>query len=793
MDEAMLRATAFRQAGLLDDAKRVYRSILAVDQSHRGARRGLGLLLLAAGRAREALPLLKEGLDAGAADTEALIGYSIALASTGDGALARSVVARARLDGGDSPALDEALAEVERVTAARAAESGDGSRTASSAEPPPAALASLIELFKAGRHSELESRALGMAAQYARSAKVLHLLGASRLTRDLNAEAIEVLRQAVRLAPDDPEIGNLLGVALFRLGRHDEARSCFEASLEVDGGSYETLVNAAANATTAGDAEDGLRLATQALEIRPAGVEARFNLGNALLALGRSLEAAEAYRRAVALAPNVPDLYVNLGQALSRSGRNEDAAAALRHALALRPGYAPAHLNLGRALHDLGETAAAQRHFRAASDLDPKLAEAHSAYLFSLVHDEHISPRQSFEEHVRIGDLIEAPFRQLQRAHDNDRDPERDLRIGFVSGDLMDHPVANLIEPIWRAMKGGRCRIHAYSNRSSADAVARRLRELADAWVQVERMSDEALCERIRADRIDILVDLSGHSARHRLPAFARRPAPVQVSWIGYPGTTGMSSIDYRFSRGLRPDDRPEEFSREKVVAFRHRGGFQPAPDAPEVNRLPALSSGRVTFAGFSRPSKLGDGVLALWSRVLQAVPGSTLLVAGAGDAALQARLRAAFGAEGIGSERLDFRPRVPLAEYMALHHEVDIVLDTFPYSGGTTAYHALWMGVPLLTLAGRMMQQNQSARILGAMGLSDWIVDSPDAYVARACAAAGDLPSLDRLRAGLRERMQRHIEDAREASRPRLEEAFRTIWKRWCAGLAPASFTVNG
>ncbi len=661
------------------------------------------------------------------------------------------------------------------------------------AHPSPAELSSLVRLLQQGRHGEVEALAATLAARFPGAAQVPHVLGASRLLRQNDAGAHEALLRASRLAPGNAQILDLLGVSLFRLGRYEEARLAFEGSLARDPRSYETLVNASANALDAGDADGARGYAERAQALRPAGVEAVFAHANALAGAGQAAKAIELYRRAITLDPRSARLFLNLGCALISAGRRREAAQVLRRALELEPDQPLAHLNLGRALHDLGETAAAQRHFRAASDLDPKLAEAHSAYLFSLAHDEHVSPRQSFDEHVRIGDLVEAPFRQLQRAHDNDRDPERDLRIGFLSGDLMDHPVANLIEPIWRAMKGGRCRIHAYSNRSSADAVARRLRELADEWVEVERMSDEALCERIRADRIDILVDLSGHSARHRLTVFARKPAPVQVSWIGYPGTTGMAAIDYRFARGLRAEDRLDELTREKIVGFRHRGGFQPAPDAPEVNRLPALASGRVTFASFSRPSKLGDGVLALWSRVLQAVPGSTLLVAAAGDSALQERLSAAFGAQGIGPERLAFRPRLPLPEYLALHHEVDVVLDTFPYSGGTTGYHALWMGVPLLTLAGGTMRQNQSARILDAMGLSDWIVDSADAYVARARAAADDLPALDRLRSGLRERMQRHLEDTLEASRPQLEEAFRTIWKRWCAGLEPAAFTVDG
>jgi tetratricopeptide (TPR) repeat protein len=788
----MRQATAFRQAGSLEEAERVYRAILAVDELHRGARRGLGLLLLAAGRSREALPLLKEGLDAGPADTEALIGYSIALARTGEGSLARSVLAKARLDGDDSPDLADALDAVEKITAARAAADSEVHNASPSAEPPRAVLVSLIELFKAGRHAELESIASGLAAKYLGSAKVRHLLGASRLSRSLNAEAVDVLRQAVRLAPNDSEINNLLGVALFGLGRHDEARSCFEASLAADGGSYETLVNAAANATAAADAEGGLGLAARALEVRPAGVEAMFNLGNALLALGRSLEAVEAYRRAAALAPNVPDLHLNLGQALMGSGRYDEAAASVRQALALRPGYAPAHLNLGRALHELGDTRGAQHHFRAASDLDPALVEAHSAYLFALSHDPSISPQDAFREHVRIGDLMEAPHRAAWRTHDNDRDPERALRIGFVSGDLREHPVANLIEPIWRAMGTTFNRLCVYANGTWRDAVETRLKALAHEWLHVERMSDDELAERIRSDRIDILFDLSGHTARNRLLVFARKPAPVQITWIGYPGTTGLTAMDYRLVRG--PAARREALQalfREKLVQV-HARSFELPTESPPVNPLPALKRGWVTFGSFNRPSKLGEGVVALWSRVLRALPESRLLIAGVNEQGVKERLEADFVALGVAAHRLEFRSRAPMREYLVMHHAVDIALDTFPYTGGTTTLFALWMGVPVLTLAGESLQQNQTAMSLGALGLSDWVTRSEDDFVERALRAAADLPALERIRSGLRSTMEDKFQVSAERIGREFDAALRAMWRRWCSGQKPECLDVE-
>jgi predicted O-linked N-acetylglucosamine transferase (SPINDLY family) len=670
---------------------------------------------------------------------------------------------------------------------------GAAAPAAPAADPPPARLQALLQLLQQGRHDDVEPLAAELGELFPRSPQVLHLLGASRLVRQANDRALEALSRAAALAPRNPQVHSLLGVALFRLGRIHEARRAFDHSLALDPRDYETLVNAAAAALAEGDADLAGRLARQAVSIQPAGVAAVFALANAAAATGRHDEAVDLYRRAIALDPASADLLLNLGIVLARTRRRREAAEVLRQAVALQPRHALAHLNLGRVLHELGESAAAQSHFRAASDLAPTLAEAHSAYLFSLAHDETISPRRSYEEHLRIGDLIEAPFRALPVRHDNDRDPERVLRIGFVSGDLLDHPVANLIEPIWRAMKGGWCRVHAYSNRASDDPVAERLRALADDWVQVERMSDDALAGRIRADRIDILVDLSGHSARHRLPVFARKPAPVQMSWIGYPGTTGLSSVDYRLTRGSVGGESLAAQFREKLIHLRGARGFQQEAAAPDVNPLPALTRGTLAFASFNRPSKIGDAVIALWSRVMKALPGSTLLIAGTDDAGLEDRLRAAFGAHGVEASRLAFRRRRPLPQYLALHHEVDILLDTFPYAGGTTALHAIWMGVPTLALSGETMQQDQSAALLRMLGLSDWVADSAEAYVARAVEAAADLPGLQRLRAGLRERARHHLEGFPRQAGSELEAAFRGAWRRWCAGLPPESFTVGG
>jgi predicted O-linked N-acetylglucosamine transferase (SPINDLY family) len=662
---------------------------------------------------------------------------------------------------------------------------------APAAQPSSEALSTLFELFASGRHAELEPLLDDRLRTHPNSPPLLHLAAATYLMRGRAARAVQALQLALRISPGSATLLGLLGVALGRCEQHEQARAAFEASLAREADNYETLVNYAAGEVAAGDAARAETLAARALRVRPDGIEALFTLGNAQVGAGRVKEAVDTYRRAIALAPRRVDLYLNLGVALIRCGCHDDAVAALARAVALRPDYAAVHLNLGRALHELGESARARHHFRVASDLDQAMAEASSAYLFSLTHDATVAPERVFAEHLRIGELIEAPLRGRWPRHDNNRDLARPLRVGFVSADLREHPVANLIEPIWRAMRLLPHRILAYANGAWNDPVQARLRMLVDEWVQVDRLDDAALFERIRGDRIDILFDLSGHSAGHRLPVFARKPAPVQVTWIGYPGTTGLSAIDYRLVRvvGVQASQMQALF-RERLVQLQVRG-FEPPADSPPVGPLPAASRDYVTFASFNRPSKLAAPVIALWSRVLAAVPGSRMVVGAVSEEPLRRRLTEEFASHGVDAGRLSFRPRVGLREFLALHHEVDVALDSFPYSGGTTTMFALWMGVPVVTLVGPTMAQRQSASSIRWLGLDDWVAEDEEQFVRRAVAAAADLPALTALRSGLRGRLlQRHAESDEQTARE-MDAALRGMWQRWCDGRGPEGFAV--
>lgn len=486
-------------------------------------------------------------------------------------------------------------------------------------------------------------------------------------------------------------------------------------------------------------------------------------------------------------------VHYNLGSLFQEQGRYYEALAGYRQALDLQPDLVEAYCACGTVLKDIGRFAEAMDHYRMALTLNPQLAETHSHLLFTLSHDENARPEEVFAAHAAFGQRFEAPLQSVRGPSPNhSRDPDKRLNVGFVSGDLRCHAVTSFIEPVWHVLDRRQAWIIAYSNHHLEDDQTVRLKSLADAWTPVFDLSDAALAERIRADQIDILIDLSGHTSRDRLLTFAHKPAPVQASWLGYPNTTGLTMIDYYLTdRFWAPPGVLDHLFTERLVQLPCVFTFQPADEVPPINPLPALSQGYVIFASFHRPCKLGEGVIALWSRVLQAVPNAVLLIGAMNDPVLREHLAAMFQRHGVRAERLVFYPQLALADYLALHHQVDIVLDAFPFSSGAVAYHALWMGVPVLTLTGPTPPHRHCAAILQHVGLGDWVAASEEAYVDLARQWAADLPRLARLRAGLRHQIE-HSELRRPETVARgLEQALRQMWRHWCAGLPPESFAV--
>lgn len=607
-------------------------------------------------------------------------------------------------------------------------------------------------------------------------------------------EARAVLEHAVARDPSSREAHYGLGLTLHALGEPSKAKECLQRALGLDT-EFAECHDALGNVRIAlGEIESGVLSYRRAVQLSPSMASAWSNLGNALLELGRPAEAEAAQRRALELEPELAQAHCNLGNTFRDQGRYTEAVQAYERAAALAPTSAIAHASLGNALKDVGSLSAANTHLRRAFELDPEYHQAFSSYLFCLSHDHTVEPSALLAAHREFGIRYETPRMGARCVLRNDRNPERILRIGVVSADLRDHPVAYFFEPVLRELsKDASIELVAYSNHANDDAKTLELRAHFAQWHKVLGMSDGALCERIVADRIDVLVDLSGHTSGNRLLALAHRPAPIQLSWMGYPGTTGLESIDYYIADGhflpLAPFS--VQFT-EQLVHLPASAPFRPHPDSPDVSPLPALTNGFLTFGSFNRLAKVQPAVVALWCEVLRAIPGSRLLLGALPRDGQLDHLLQQFASGGIARPRIDLHPRGSMGDYLALHHHVDICLDTFPYTGGTTTTHALWMGVPTLTCAGATPASRQGAAFLGQVGLEEYVATSPSDFCQRAIRLASKPESIARTRAELRARC-----GAAAMLRPEwIAEGFlraaRVMFRRWCDGVPPAHIDVR-
>jgi protein O-GlcNAc transferase len=520
---------------------------------------------------------------------------------------------------------------------------------------------------------------------------------------------------------------------------------------------------------------------------------ALFQLGVLALHVNRCDVAEQRFNAVLRQLPGNANAWAGLASALQELRRSVDAERAARKAIELDGSNAQAHSALGRILLSRGRQSQAVASFARAVELEPRDPTLMTGLLYAMVQDEAVDPQQLASMHRRFGKKFGAGLSDRTRQHANLRDPDKRLRVGFVSGDFRHHAVAYYVEPLWRELDRACVEVFAYSNAHFEDATSQRLKTFVDQWRAVYPLNDAQLVELIKADGIDILIDLSGHTVGNRLLAFARKPAPVQASWIGYPESTGLTAMDYHVCNlHSTPPGAFDALYVEKLVRLQASGTFEPDPRSPEVNPLPALQRGFVTFGSLNRPSKFGASLVPTWSRVLLAVPGSRLLLGNVTDQGAEDELRQRFAEQGIAADRLSFVARQPIDAYLRLHHEIDVMLDTFPYTGGTTIKHALWMGVPAVTLAGHRRSERGGTANMMRVGLDDWSVTSTDAYVERAVRAANDLPGLATLRAGLRERIAHSpLCQSRNIARS-LEFALRTMWQRWCAGLPAEAFTVS-
>ncbi len=589
----------------------------------------------------------------------------------------------------------------------------------------------------------------------------LHLLGCLTHQTGNHTASIQYLQKAIALYPQAHASHYVLGSAYQALGRRGEAAVSYE----------------------------------KALRLKPDYIEALNNLG-VLHKESRNWEAAEQYfLKILQLRPDYADGRHNLGLLFFTRGNNEAAIVHSREALRLNPNHVEALVNLANALKNQGEMDDAIQHYRKVLSLAPNHPSAHSNLLFAMNYHPSIEPEEVYDEHRRWATKMTLTSEAPPPAFENDPNPERRLRIGYVSPDFRQHPVAFFIVDLLAKHNRDRFEIFCYSNVANPDAVTEKLKGLVGQWRNIHGVSDREVIRTICGDQIDILIDLAGHTADNRLSLFVEKPAPVQVTYLAYPNTTGLRSINYRITDAwCDPPGKTEHLNSEELIRLPHSFFcFHPPENAPEIGPLPSLKKGFVTFGSFNNIAKISTEVLELWAKIMDAAPNSRLLMQSGGlnDISVRRRIETFLADHGVSEERLEMLGPTPFVEHLALHHSVDIALDSFPWCGHTTTCNTLWMGVPVVTLSGKNCIGRMGTSILSNLDLQELIAETPHEYVEKVVSLTGDPDTMQRLRAELRERVKNSNLTNVQGFANGLEDAFRCVWRRWCDGRGAANPVV--
>jgi predicted O-linked N-acetylglucosamine transferase (SPINDLY family) len=635
-------------------------------------------------------------------------------------------------------------------------------------------------------------------------------------------ESIAASRKAISLLPKLAAAHSNLGNALRASGQLDQAIEAYRNAVAAQPDSAEAHSNLGNALRESGDLDGAVAACQRAIGLNRNLLEAHLNLGNALRDKRQYNAAIAAHRKALALNPNLPEAHLNLGTSLRDAGQADEAITALRRAIALRPGYAEAYSHLGVALgikRQFDEAITAYRQSLAIRPDDPETLNnlgvtlkevgelsdgimacrravatrsnfhaAHSNVVYLMGFQEGADASAIAEELRGWNDKHAHPLSKDVPPHQNTPDPGRRLRIGYVSADFRKHVVGRNVLPLLREHDRGQFDVVCYSNVEKPDSLTTQFREASNLWRDILNCSDEAVAAMIRQDQIDILVDLGLHMSGSRLLIFARKPAPVQVTFAGYPGSTGLSAMDYRLTDPYLdpPGPGPTYYCEESVRLPDSFWCYDPRVMTPELDadarptELPAHATGRVTFGSLNNFVKVNDLVLKLWARVITQVPDSRLMLMvppGSG----RRRVQRVLSEAGVAPCRIEFVDVLLTREYFHQYDRIDIGLDTFPYNGHTTSLDALWMGVPVVTLVGGTVVGRAGLSQLSNLQLTELVASSQDEFVEIAAALARDVPRLAALRAGLRERMRRSPLTNTARFARNVESAYRQMWHRWC------------
>jgi predicted O-linked N-acetylglucosamine transferase (SPINDLY family) len=759
---AMRNARASDQAGQYQEAERLYRIVLACYPQYPDALHKLAVVLIRLHQPDAAVPLLENALGINPNQPQYWMNYVDALLQSGQTTAAWAALEMGQQRGMTGPAVDAIINLMTTISVQNleirpapitepsqaAAAPAQNDAAASTSAPLPPATATTARTPRPGAAGE------PMPSQREVDTAVAHF-NKGRLD-----EAVAAGRSLTERFPSLPLGWKVLGCGSYRLAKYDDAFGALQKASELGPLDVEVLQALVSLLMAKNMHQDAEARCQAMLDIEPDNPEGKRIMGIVLLTQGRLKEAEQYARESAATSPDASATQVTLGAILLQQGRHAEAATVFRRALELDPAHNTAFENLN----------------------------------FCLTHVENVEPDDLFAEHVRYGEHFEKPLRKHWKPHRNRKDPDRPLHVGFISGDFRGHAVANFIEPVLERLATDRSLVlHAYSNTPGEDHVTDRLKQHFAHWHHIFGTHNDVAAEQIRADGIDILIDLAGHTANNRLLVMAHKPAPVQASWIGYPGTTGLNAVDYFLAdRFWVPSEAFRSRFTEKIVYLPAMAPFKHEILCPPVNGLPALRNGHVTFGSFNRIEKLRRDVIELWAKVLHAVPGSRMMVASMPKDSVPDELISWFADAGIGRERLDFKPRSSVAVYLQQHYHVDILLDTFPFTGLTTTMQALWMGVPTLTMPGRTVPGRSGVTAMSHVGLASFVADGVEEYVKRAVAHASDVQALAALRAGMRARCEASPMFNPDLIATGFTQALRVMWRRWCEGKPAEMFDVS-
>ena len=767
-NKAVRKGLAHLNAGRAGEAERLFRSVLKSEPDNAEANHALGTLAVRQGNLPLALRFLTIALQANPQEACHWLSFAEALLQSGSLDDARAMVEKAALRF-STPELSALRSRLDLAELYRRA----------------------VDHHKSRQFAEAERLYTAILSADPGHADSLHMIGQLAYQTDRAEIGISLIEQAIRLNGNNAAFHYSLGNALAACGRSEEAKARFERALELQPAFPEALTCLGNLYHSLGNLDEAVRHYSAVIAAGVNSANAHNNLGAVLFDQGRLGEAIVHLTEALGQNADLVEAHNNLGNALRESGRLDDAIRHYREALRLKPDYAAALSNLAGTFKTKGNLSEAAINYRAAIRHKPDFIEAHNNLNMLLGYSADVPHQELVDQARKFNDDVAAPLLR-RRAFRNAPDPERRLRVGYVSGDFRNHSVNYFFEPLLRHHAHGDFEFFAYANMHAEDEVTARLKGGFDHWRNIRTLSDDAACDLIEADGIDILVDMSGHMAANRLLVFARKPAPVQATWLGFTTTTGVQAIDYRISDPFAdPPGMTEHFNTETLwrlpasfCVYQPRAGI-----ADPIDHPPSDDNGYVTFGCFNNFTKVTDRTLRRWGEILARVPDARLLleIVGIDSEDFRRETEARLHRLGIALDRVILEPRRRSNQYV-LYNRIDIALDPFPFHGGATTLDALWMSVPVIALAGAYFTGRMGVTILSNVGLPELITQDEAAYVDLAVQLATEPAKLRAIRHNLRQRMaDSRMMDFAAFARD-MEDAYRGMWRVWCAGQAAAS-----